>query len=75
MNNLERFRTLGVSECVIAALQRKGFESPTPIQELTIPLLLKGEKDVIGQAQTGTGKTAAFPSSTPSVAEKEPRRR
>ncbi len=60
MNNLERFRTLGVSECVIAALQRKGFESPTPIQELTIPLLLKGEKDVIGQAQTGTGKTAAF---------------
>lgn len=60
MNNLESFRTLGVSECVIAALQKKGFESPSPIQELTIPLLLKGEKDVIGQAQTGTGKTAAF---------------
>ncbi len=60
MKNLESFRNLGVSECVIAALQKKGFESPSPIQELTIPLLLKGEKDVIGQAQTGTGKTAAF---------------
>lgn len=60
MNNLESFRNLGVSECVIAALQKKGFESPSPIQELTIPLLLKGKKDVIGQAQTGTGKTAAF---------------
>ena len=60
MNNLESFRNLGVSECVIAALQKKGFESPSPIRELTIPLLLKGEKDVIGQAQTGTGKTAAF---------------
>ncbi len=60
MNNLEKFRALGISECVIAALQQKGFEEPSPIQELTIPLLLKGEKDVIGQAQTGTGKTAAF---------------
>ena len=60
MNNLEKFRALGISKCVIAALQQKGFEEPSPIQELTIPLLLKGEKDVIGQAQTGTGKTAAF---------------
>ena len=44
MNNLEKFRALGISECVIAALQQKGFEEPSPIQELTIPLLLKGEK-------------------------------
>ncbi len=60
MKNLEKFRALGISECVISALQQKGFEEPSPIQELTIPILLKGEKDVIGQAQTGTGKTAAF---------------
>ena len=60
MNHLEAFRALGISECVLAALQQKGFEEPSPIQKQTIPLLLKGEKDVIGQAQTGTGKTAAF---------------
>ncbi len=60
MNNLEAFRALGISECVLAALQQKGFEEPSPIQKLTIPLLLRGERDVIGQAQTGTGKTAAF---------------
>lgn len=60
MDNLEGFRALGISECILAALQKKGFENPSPIQQLTIPLLLKGEKDVVGQAQTGTGKTAAF---------------
>ncbi|HPI79575.1 MAG TPA: DEAD/DEAH box helicase, partial [Cyclobacteriaceae bacterium] len=35
-----------------------GFEAPTPIQEQAIPILLKGDKDVVGLAQTGTGKTA-----------------
>lgn len=60
MAELEKFRALGISEGVLDALRQKGFEEPSPIQELTIPLLLKGEKDVIGQAQTGTGKTAAF---------------
>ncbi|HCL56771.1 MAG TPA: RNA helicase [Spirochaetia bacterium] len=60
MENLEKFRALGLSENVIEALKIKGFEEPSPIQELTIPLLLNGEKDIIGQAQTGTGKTAAF---------------
>ena len=40
-------------------MEKAGFEEPSPIQELTIPLALEG-KDVIGQAQTGTGKTAAF---------------
>jgi ATP-dependent RNA helicase DeaD len=57
---MEGFRALGLSEEVLIALEKKGFEQPTPIQEQTIPLLLSGEKDIVGQAQTGTGKTAAF---------------
>lgn len=57
---LEKFRELGLSDRMIEALRKKGFEEPTPIQALTIPFLLKGTKDVIGQAQTGTGKTGAF---------------
>jgi ATP-dependent RNA helicase DeaD len=53
------FADLKLSPATIAALDRIGFQHPTPIQERTIPLLLEG-KDVIGQARTGTGKTAAF---------------
>lgn len=53
------FKELGISELVMKALESMGFEEATPIQAQTIPLGLKG-KDVIGQAQTGTGKTAAF---------------
>jgi len=60
MSDLEQFRSLGVSEEILEALRAKGFETPSPIQELTIPKLLSGENDLIGQAQTGTGKTAAF---------------
>lgn len=60
METLEKFRELGLSESSLRALKSKGFEEPSPIQIETIPLLLKGEFDVIGQAQTGTGKTAAF---------------
>ena len=60
VNKLEGFAALGLSEKTIKALAKKGFEEPSPIQALTIPVLLKGEKDVVGQAQTGTGKTAAF---------------
>ena len=56
----EQFRELGISEHILRALAAKGFVEPSPIQKQTIPLLLAGEKDVIGQAQTGTGKTAAF---------------
>lgn len=56
----EQFRELGISEHILRALAAKGFVEPSPIQKQTIPLLLSGEKDVIGQAQTGTGKTAAF---------------
>lgn len=57
---LEEFRELGLSDQTIAALQAKGFETPSPIQRLTIPVLLANKNDVIAQAQTGTGKTAAF---------------
>ena len=57
---MEKFKKLGLSQNTIESLRKKGYEEPTPIQEKIIPLLLKEEKDVIGQAQTGTGKTAAF---------------
>jgi ATP-dependent RNA helicase DeaD len=53
------FRDLGLSEEVMRALDELGYEEPTAIQEQAIPELLAGH-DVIGQAQTGTGKTAAF---------------
>ena len=53
------FKELGVSAPILKALERMGFEEATPIQGETIPLAMAG-KDVIGQAQTGTGKTAAF---------------
>jgi ATP-dependent RNA helicase DeaD len=53
------FAELGLSAPVLEALEHLGYQQPTPIQEETIPLLLEG-RDVIGQAQTGTGKTAAF---------------
>ena len=53
------FADLGLSETSLAAVRDVGYESPSPIQEQAIPALLEG-RDVIGQAQTGTGKTAAF---------------
>jgi ATP-dependent RNA helicase DeaD len=53
------FSDLALSEPVLKALNDVGYESPSPIQAATIPHLLAG-KDVLGQAQTGTGKTAAF---------------
>ena len=54
-----KFTELNLSEAILATVEKAGFVEPSPIQELTIPLALEG-KDVIGQAQTGTGKTAAF---------------
>src|SRR6195256_1037878 len=53
------FRDLALSEPVLRALTDVGYESPSPIQAQTIPVLLAGS-DLLGQAQTGTGKTAAF---------------
>ncbi|MBI4847057.1 MAG: DEAD/DEAH box helicase [Nitrospirae bacterium] len=57
---MESFETLGLSEDTLKVLKKKGYEEPTPIQAKTIPIILAGEKDIVGQAQTGTGKTAAF---------------
>ena len=55
----EMFGNLELDKKIVAALTDMGFEEPSPIQAATIPLVLEGN-DVIGQAQTGTGKTAAF---------------
>lgn len=54
------FKDLGLEPALLKALDKKGYITPSPIQEQVIPLLLEGGIDVIGQAQTGTGKTAAF---------------
>ena len=54
-----KFSELGLSEGIVKTLTEIGYEQPTPIQEQTIKLALEG-RDVLGQAQTGTGKTAAF---------------
>src|SRR5699024_11982535 len=53
------FKELSLSNEVLQGIETLGYETPSPIQEESIPVLLKG-RDVIGQAQTGTGKTAAF---------------
>ncbi|AKK05575.1 DNA/RNA helicase, superfamily II [Corynebacterium mustelae] len=54
-----RFKDLGLPKPVLKAIKKVGFETPSPIQAQTIPVLLEGH-DVLGLAQTGTGKTAAF---------------
>lgn len=53
------FTSLGLSESLLQAVKNEGYTSPTPVQEQSIPPLLAG-RDVLGVAQTGTGKTAAF---------------
>ena len=57
---MKSFNELGLSPELLAAISQLGFETPTPIQEQAIPILLKGNTDLVGLAQTGTGKTAAF---------------
>lgn len=57
---MESFDGLGLSGQLVEAIRQLGFEKPTPIQQKAIPLLLKGKVDLVGLAQTGTGKTAAF---------------
>lgn len=54
------FEQLGLSEATLKALNKLGFTEPTPIQEQSIPALLADDIDLLGLAQTGTGKTAAF---------------
>ena len=56
---MSNFKSLGLSKKLLLAISNEGYDSPTPVQALGIPLLLNG-KDVLGVAQTGTGKTAAF---------------
>ncbi|MBO5770655.1 MAG: DEAD/DEAH box helicase [Spirochaetales bacterium] len=60
MELLPAFASLGLTAKTLEALHKKGFEEPTEIQSACIPLLLKEGTEVVGQAQTGTGKTAAF---------------
>ncbi|MYE45642.1 MAG: DEAD/DEAH box helicase, partial [Chloroflexi bacterium] len=55
----EAFAALGISERSLTAVARMGFDQPTPVQQRAIPVLLEG-RDVVGIAQTGTGKTLAF---------------
>jgi ATP-dependent RNA helicase DeaD len=57
---LKTFEELGVAPSILKAIQEMGYESPMPVQEEVIPLLLGEDNDVIALAQTGTGKTAAF---------------
>ncbi|MEM8906940.1 MAG: DEAD/DEAH box helicase [Bacteroidota bacterium] len=57
---MNEFGKLGLSSPILQAIEAMGFVDPTPIQQKAIPLLLDNQKDLVGLAQTGTGKTAAF---------------
>lgn len=57
---MDAFKNLGIGPTTLAALSKKGFSTPTPVQRAVIPLLLADMRDVVAQAATGTGKTAAF---------------
>jgi len=54
------FQELGIDDAILRGIADMGFENPMPIQEKVIPSLLDGDRDLVGLAQTGTGKTAAF---------------
>lgn len=54
------FKEMGLNAEILSAIDDIGFQQPTPVQEETIPFLLKSTKDMVALAQTGTGKTAAF---------------
>ena len=57
MKNRKTFTDLGLSAKALEAINDKGFEVPTEIQIMTIPLMLRDETNIIAQAQTGTGKS------------------
>ncbi len=57
---MNTFNDLGLSEEILKTIDERGFEEPTPIQQKVIPAILAGSNDIVGQALTGTGKTAAF---------------
>ena len=69
---MKRFDSFDLDPAILRGIADMGFEEPSPIQAECIPLVLRGE-DVIGQAQTGTGKTAAF--GIPVLERIDPRRR
>ena len=56
---MSNFQSLGLSKKLLLSVEKEGYTNPTPVQALSIPPLIKG-RDVLGVAQTGTGKTAAF---------------
>ncbi len=58
--NILNFNEMGLSPKLLMAVEELGFTKPTPIQEEVIPIVLNSEEDIVGLAQTGTGKTAAF---------------
>ena len=58
-NNEDGFINFGFNQSILNSLRNKGYINPTPIQKAAIPELMLG-RDLLGQAQTGTGKTAAF---------------
>jgi len=58
-DNIASFKELGLAPAVYKVINEVGYETPSPIQAHSIPPLLEG-RDLLGQAQTGTGKTAAF---------------
>ncbi len=57
---MNTFENLGLEQSILQGISEMGFVSPTPIQEEVIPYMLSNQSDIIGLAQTGTGKTAAF---------------
>lgn len=57
---MNKFKVLGINDKTVKAITELGYEEPTPIQEAVIPIVLAGDTDLVGLAQTGTGKTAAF---------------
>ena len=57
---MSNFSDFGLSPALLKGVVELGFETPTPVQEKVIPLLIKGQRDLVALAQTGTGKTAAF---------------
>ncbi len=60
LDELSEFKKLGLDDNIILAIKKKGFKNPTEIQQRVIPVFLNKDVDIIGKAQTGTGKTAAF---------------
>ncbi|MBN2772952.1 MAG: DEAD/DEAH box helicase, partial [Prolixibacteraceae bacterium] len=57
---MENFNESGLNPDILKAIEKMGFETPTPIQAKTLPFILNEEQDLVALAQTGTGKTAAF---------------